>query len=268
MVKQINIIELALGMMAAVEDLLRKVRIYFYSIMLLGYSCPKCEGQLTMAAEGRCRCDSCSYELDPTIQFQRCSGCGGKVELKVRRYQCRKCGADVNSRFLFDGLVFSREYFQEKMAESRQRKKEQQEQVRQMLAESRSDSLMLEAGDLGSVPGLIEALNGLTQGIDENVLVELKSKFDLQRYQDHIGQYISDEPVNLREIPAIIENSRLDLIWRFVAVIFLEHQCMVDIQQQEQNIWVSKYADRQRQDIFGEIEENNGLEESMGRIEA
>ena len=260
MVKQINIIELASGMMTAVENLLRKVKMYFYSIMLLGHSCPKCEGQLTMAAEGRCCCDNCGYEFDPTIQFQRCSGCGGKVVLRIRRYQCRKCGADVNSRFLFDGLVFDPEYFQAKMAESRQRKNEQRERVRQMLAECRSNPLMLEAGDLGSVPGLVEALNGLTQGIDENVLVELKSKFDLQQYQDHICQYISEEPVNLRDIPAIIENSRLDLIWRFVAVIFLEHQHMVDIRQQGQIIWVSKHADRQGQDIFGETEEINGLE--------
>jgi len=146
------------------------------------------------------------------------------------------------------------------MAESRQRKEKQREQVRQLLAESRSDSLLLEVGDLNSVPGLIETLNSLTQGIDENVLVELKGKFDLQRYQEHICQYISDEPVKLRDIPAIIENYRLDLIWRFVAVIFLEHQHLVDIRQQGQIIWVSKHADRQGQDIFGETDEINGLE--------
>ena len=66
--------------------------------------------------------------------------------------------------------------------------------------------------------------------------------------------------MNLRDIPAIIENSRLDLIWRFMAVIFLEHQYMVDLRQQEQIIWVRKHADRQGQDIFGETEEINGLE--------
>ena len=263
-----NIIALASEMAAAVEHFLGKAMRFFYSVMLLGYSCPKCNGQLGMIAEGRCRCSSCGHEFDPTTAFQRCAECGGKAKLRIRRYQCQKCGADVNSRFLFDGLVFDPDYFQAKMAESRQRKKEQRERVRQMLAASRSNPLMLEAGDLNSVPGLIEALNSLTQGIDENVLVELKSKFDLQRYQDHICQYISDEPVNLRDIPAIIENARLDLIWRFVAVIFLEHQHMVDIQQQGQIIWVSKHVDRQGQDIFGETETINGLKESMGRIEA
>ena len=255
-----NIITLAFDMTKAVEVFIQKVRTFFYHVILLGYRCPKCNSRLKMAVEGRCTCNSCEYEFDPTIAFQRCSACGGVAVLRVKRYYCKQCNGEIISRFLFDGLVFSREYFQEKMAESRQRKKEQHERVRKMLAESRSDPLMLEAGDLNSVPGLIEALNGLTQGIDENALVELKSKFDLQRYQDHICQYISDEPVNLRDIPAIIENYRLDLIWRFVAVIFLEHQHTVDIQQQGQIIWVSKHADRQGQDIFGETEEINGLE--------
>jgi hypothetical protein len=38
---------------------------------------------------------------------------------------------------LFDGLVFDTDYFRQKMVESRQRKREQRERVRQMLAEIR-----------------------------------------------------------------------------------------------------------------------------------
>ena len=269
MVRSTNIIDLALGMMAAVENLLRKVKTYFYRIMLLGYSCSKCVGQLTMVSDGKCRCDSCGYEFDPTIEFQRCSGCGGKVELIVRRYQCRKCGADVNSRFLFDGLVFDPEYFQAKMAESRQRKKEQRESVCQMLAESRSDSLMLEAGDLGAVPGLVDALNGLTRDIDESIQVELKTLFDIDKYQAHVNMYLSSEPTNLREIPPLINNSRLDLIWRFVAIIFLAHDGFAEIQQENQTIWVTKHeTDGEGQGIFGKLEEVDGIEGSLGRVEA
>jgi len=87
--------------------------------------------------------------LDPTISFQRCSACGGVPVLRVRRYNCRDCGIVIQSIFLFDGLIFDGEYFRQKMIESRQRRKEQRERVREMLAESRSGDLSLEYADLG-----------------------------------------------------------------------------------------------------------------------
>ena len=67
--------------------------------------------------------------------------------------------------FLFDGLVFNAEYFRRKMIESRQRKKEQKQRVQQMLSECRSEPLTLDVPDMKSIPGLIEALNGLTAGL-------------------------------------------------------------------------------------------------------
>ena len=165
----------------------------------------------------------------------------------------------MTSLFLFKGLVFDAEYFRQRMAQSRQRKNQQRQRVQDMLAQCRSEPLVLEAPDLNSVPGLTDALNALTQGIDEKMLIELKSKFDLDRYQQHICHYINDEPINLRDIQALIENTRLDLIWRFVAVIFLEHQHSVDIEQEGENIWVKKHVDRQRQSFSGEAEDVNGL---------
>ena len=167
---------------------------------------------------------------------------------------------EIQSRFLFDGLVFNPEYFREKMAESRKRKKEQLQQVREMLAQSRSQAIAFGAVDLDSVPGLLAALNGLTQGIDENVLLELKGKFDLSRYQSHIKAHIRDFETDLREIPAIIENPRKDLVWRFIAAIFLEHEQEIQIRQEGLTLWVRKYADRERPDFSGEIEEADGFE--------
>ena len=121
-VKPFDTIKQAMSMMVAVEKLLLKVKRFFHSILLLGYSCPKCNGLLNnMIKEGICQCDSCKYEFDPTVEFQRCSKCGGRIKLRVRRYQCQKCGADVTSRFLFEGLVFDTDYFWLKVAESRQR---------------------------------------------------------------------------------------------------------------------------------------------------
>ena len=254
-----NIITAAFDMSAAVDEFVTKAQQFYYLVMLFGCRCPQCNGPLSMVAEGVCQCRSCRYEFDPTVAFQRCSSCGGKPVLRVRRYQCKKCGHDMTSLFLFKGLVFDAEYFRQRMAQSRQRKNQQRQRVQDMLAQCRSEPLVLEAPDLNSVPGLTDALNALTQGIDEKMLIELKSKFDLDRYQQHICHYINDEPINLRDIQALIENTRLDLIWRFVAVIFLEHQHSVDIEQEGENIWVKKHVDRQRQSFSGEAEDVNGL---------
>lgn len=229
-------------------------------LVLLGYRCRKCNGKLSMTGESRCCCQNCKQEFDPTVAFQRCSACGGIPVLRVRRYYCEGCDNEITSRFVFETLPFEREYFKQKMAESRQRKKEKLQQVREMLAQSRSDSLAFGAVDLDSVPGLLTALNSLTQGIDESMLLELKGKFDLSRYQSHIKAHIKDFEIDLRGIPAIMENKRKDLIWRFIAAIFLEHEQEIEIRQDGETLWVMKCVDRKGQNFSGEIEEVNEFE--------
>jgi len=221
-----------------------------------------------MITEGRCKCTLCGLECDPTITFQRCSACGGAPVLRIRRYQCRDCGDDITSRFLFDGLVFNTEYFKARMAESRQRKKELKERVRQMLAESRSADLPLAGADLNAVPGLIESLNGLTEELKTDIDIELQDEFDLNRYQEHIQAYIQD--FGLDEIPPLSKESiRKDRIWRFIALIFLAHYGVVDLLQDGQEIMVIKHeANREGQDVFGESEEVDGIEGSLGGVEA
>jgi hypothetical protein len=266
MVESINIVELAFGVAAAVEKFLIKAKRFYYLVMLFGYRCPKCKGSLMMVTEGKCSCRRCKYEFDPTIEFQRCLDCGGKPVLRIRRYQCRKCGGDITSKFLFDGIVFDAEYFRRKMAESRRQKKEQKQRVQQMLAECRSEPLALKAPDLNSVPGLIDALNGLTAGLDTCVALELKDKFDLGRYQEHIKSHLETDPMDLRQIPPLAGDQRLDLIWKFIAAIFLDHAGLVYIYQQDETIWVMKFDDRKRQRISDEIEENDGFERSESTI--
>jgi len=236
-----NIISIAFDMAKTVENFIQKAKRFFYSVMLLGHRCPRCHGSLIMIAESKCRCTTCSFEFDPTIQFERCLNCGGEPVLRIRRYQCSKCHNDIRSNFLFDGLIFDAIYFKQKVNESRQRKKEQRERVRQMLAECRSNDLPMEAVKLESVPGLVEALNSLVSEIDENVKVELRDEFDLKRYEKHVLRHLQKFPVDLEQIPALIENARKDLIWRFIAIIFLAHAGIVDIWQQQEEILVIKH---------------------------
>jgi len=152
-----DIIRLSFDMTAAVQEFVEKVRSFYYWVILLGYRCPRCNGSLVMVAEGRCKCNHCQNELDPTVAFQRCSVCGGIPIMRIRRYLCKDCGGDITSKFLFDGIVFNPDYFRQKMSESRQRKKQQRERVRQMLAESRSANLQLAQVDLDAMPGLMDA---------------------------------------------------------------------------------------------------------------
>lgn len=264
-----NIISLAFDMAKAVEIFMYRARTFFYSVMLLGHRCPKCNGSLIMVSEGKCRCASCGKELDPTIAFQRCSECGGVPVLRVRRYECTNCGSDIQSRFLFDGLAFDADYFRQKMVESRQRKTEQRERVRQMLTESRSADLPLGIADLATVPGLLDALNSLTVGLDVAFERESREEFDLKRYETHIQAHIQDFSVSLRDIPPLSENVKQDLIWRFIAVIFLAHARIIDVQQLGQEIMVIKHeTNRKRQDVLGEFEEADGIERPVGGVEA
>ena len=236
-----NIIKRAFKMLETVQHFFSKVKRFYYQVVLLGHRCVRCNGKLSMTAESRCGCQKCGLEFDPTVTFQKCLACGGAAMLRVRRYYCQDCGREVNSRFLFETLPFEREYFKQKMAQSRRRQKEKLRQVKEMLAQSRSQALALDAVDLDSIPGLLVALNGLAQGINQQTLIELKGRFDLSRYESHIKAHIQDYFVNLRGIPAMIENRRKDLIWRFIAVIFLAHGGVVDIFQEGNTIMVKKH---------------------------
>jgi len=265
-----NIVTSAFDMAKAVESFVEKAKKFFYRVMLLGHRCLKCNGSLIMVPEGRCKCTLCGNEYDPTVAFQKCSACGGTPILRVRRYRCKDCGKEITSRFYFDKIIFNSAYFKAKMTESRRRKKELKECVRQMLVECRSGNLPLHPVDLGAVPGLLDALNNLTEGLDNSFALESRDEFDLKRYEKHIQAHIQDFPLSLEEIPPLSkESGRKDRIWRFIAVIFLAHACAVDIWQEGQDIMVIRHeANREGQDILGEFEEADGVEGFVGGVEA
>jgi uncharacterized protein with PIN domain len=50
-----NIRLLAFDTVKAAEIFIERAERFFYSVMLLSYRCPKCNGSLRMAAEGRCK---------------------------------------------------------------------------------------------------------------------------------------------------------------------------------------------------------------------
>jgi rubredoxin len=265
---KMNLVTLSFEMATAVRQFMERARSFYYIVMLFGCRCLKCNGSLSMVVEGGCRCDSCHYEFDPTVAFARCSSCGGVPVLKVRRYQCRRCGCDIRSPFLFDGIVYDAPYFCRRMAESRQRKAQLKRRVQEMLADCRSGPLALAATDLGSVPGLVAALDGLTGGLGQIMQWESRDGFNLDRYQGHVRTCLKTGPADLRHMPPLIDNHRLDLIWRFIAVIFLEQAGLVHTRQQGLTIWVMRVDDREGQGLSGESEETDGFEGPQSRAKA
>lgn len=264
-----QIIEHALGLVQVVARFVARARQFFYSVVLSDRTCPRCSGPVTMESEGRCRCRSCGTVFDPTVVYQVCRSCGGRPRLRVRRYACALCGAEVVSRFLFDGRVFDTEYFRQRMVESRRRREALRDRVRQMLAESRSGIVELPPADLAAVPDLLSALNGLA---GSGCLVSgfaPRGEFDLKRYQSHIQAHLGPFPLSLQEVPPLEEDGRIDRVWRFIAVVFLAHAGVIDIWQAGSEIMVIKReANTEGQGVPGESEEPDGIEGTVGRIEA
>jgi len=263
-----DIIARAFELEAAVKKLCRRIRQFYYQVVLAGFDCPKCSGSLVMVADGLCSCKACGYEFDPTIEFQSCSHCGSKVRLKISRYFCSSCKQEIISKFLFDGRVYDRKYFAEKMKRSRQQKKNRREELRRKVIQYRSSGIQTEPANLSGMADLLIAIDGLTKGVKPNIPLPTEDGFDLNRYERHIQAQIGDFEINLRDLPPLHENKRKDLIWRFIAVIFLAHAGMVDIRQEGLDIMVTQNEiDRKRQTIPGDIEETDGFKRPVGRIE-
>ena len=268
MIDRNRIIESSFALTTAVSRFTARARTFFYEVMLSDHACPTCGGPLSMQGEGRSRCQACRRVVDPTLTFQACPRCGGKPRLRIRRYECSACGVGIVSRFLFEGLVFDADYFRRKMSEHRQRRAEQRERVRQMLAESRSRGLTPPAADLDTVPGLAEALNRLTGGMKTPLAYLPRDRFNLGRYQAHIQAHIRPFAISLEEIPPLGENARIDRVWRFVTIIFLAHAGIIEVWQDDQTVMFKQNeTDREGPHVSGDAEEIDGVEGLVGRIE-
>jgi len=114
-----------------------RVRDYYFDVILSQYQCIECGGPLLMTDQSECAC-SCGKIFDPTIAFQKSPCCQAHLVKKTFHYVCSRCNAVVPSRFLFDEKVFDASYFKKMMRESRKRANEKREEIRRLLAGSRS----------------------------------------------------------------------------------------------------------------------------------
>lgn len=228
----------------------KHARRFFYAVMLSGHRCPECQSAMEMMDEAKAVCVRCSHQCDPTIAFQPCLECAGPLRLRHGSYECDQCCTSALSSFRFDQRVFDAAYFRERMAESRQRRREQCERLQAQAVESRSNDLLPSPADLGTIPGLLSALASLTNSNAELPQLTPQQQIDLRRYEQHVLAQLPQAPFRLVDIDPLGSDARLDRIWCFVAAIFLAHDRQLALEQDGGTIWVNLYeADTEGQSI-------------------
>ena len=226
-----------------VGDYKQKAKDFYFRVILSAVSCSECGGQLQMSGQSQCIC-SCGQTLDPTVEFQKSPCCGANLIKKTYHYACTKCHRSVPSRFIFDERVFDRAYFRELMRESRDRKKRKREEIRRLLAESRSKTLIFtEEPELNAIPGLVsdlvefilgEKFEFYDTGVENGII------FNIEKYWTHIQSMLGWDPVLFSTIPPIDDNYRRDKAYRFITLIYMQNDREIDIEQEGNDLFVQK----------------------------
>jgi len=221
-----------------------RAKAFYFEVLLSTVRCPNCDGRLKMTGQSECTC-SCGNVLDPTVEFQKSTCCGGKLVRKTFHYTCSRCQRVIPSRFLFDEKLFDGEYFRVMMQESRRRSQRKKEEIRRLLAESRSGALqLLEDPNLGCIPGLLEDLDGfINDGSNEMVEFhfDLEQPFEMDKYREHILSNLGWNSTQFSDIDPVIDDYRKDRVWRFVTLVFMQHDREVEIEQNGNDLLIQRH---------------------------
>ncbi len=129
------------------------------------------------------------------------------------------------------------------MKESRERKQQLRERLRKQLADSRSKELELEDyPQLDTIPGLEQDLNRLigTESGNDVFAFNRSETFCMTDYHRAISTLVNQRGVLFSQIPALHPSTPKDRIWRFITLIFMEHDREVHLRQEGDDIWVFK----------------------------
>ena len=236
-----------LNVLNFVSDFKDRAKEFYFEVVLSPFRCPLCGGRLKMTGQSQCSC-SCGNTLDPTTAFQKSTCCQSKLIMKTFHYACSRCHKTVPSRFLFDEKVFDREYFREMMVESRERAKKKREEIRKLLADSRSGTLtLLEDPNFSGLPGFFDDLDDFIRSSSEEgysgyseLFQQGISTFHMDRYRDHILSILTWNTLLFSKITPLIEDFRLDRVRRFVTLIFMQQDHEVKITQNGNDLLVQR----------------------------
>ena len=126
------------------------------------------------------------------------------------------------------------------MQEARDRERRKKEELKAILSGSKSDTLMLlEEPVLEGIPGLTEALDCFI-GTQIIVNLSLTSGFRMNDYRNHILSLLGIGSRLFSDMPALLEDVKKDKIWRFVTLIFMQHEKEVQLTQYGSDILVER----------------------------
>jgi hypothetical protein len=127
------------------------------------------------------------------------------------------------------------------MQEVRIRERRKREELKLLMAGSRSDTLILtEEPVLESIEGLTEALDSFI-GIKIDLYeISQNSCFNMDSYRGHILSTLGLGARLFSDIPHFIEDSKKDKIWRFVTLIFMQQNREVALTQYGSDILVER----------------------------
>ena len=228
------LLEAAFMIEQRVAALRGNVRQFYFAVMLFQRPCTRCESTgLAMLRDSWCRCGACGEEFDPTLTFQSCPECNGRLLKKVCHYWCRTCRKPVKSVFCFDARVFDADYFREMMRESRARKEAKVEEIRRLLAESRSAPLLPyteHADQLAAFTADLDQFVSVPAALEQQTAVN-RPAFDMALYRRHILDLVRDCIVDFDGISALVQDGRMDRVFRFITVVFMEQDGILEIIQ-------------------------------------
>jgi hypothetical protein len=229
-----------------VEDYKERAKSFYYEVILSPYACPRCNGALRMTGMSQCAC-ACGNIFDPTLAFQTSPCCKAKLMKKTFHYSCAHCHETTSSRFLFYEKLFDKEYFREMMREYRHRSSGRKEEIRRLLAESRSRVLtLMEEPNLESIPDLIQDLDSFIQAHPYQALQEsfdLKSDFNIgayHAYRTHILSSLSGYTMRFSDVSPLMDDCRRDKVRRFITLLFMDNDQEIDVQQYGNDLLIQR----------------------------
>lgn len=223
-----------LDVIRRVENFKENVRSFYFEVLLLPHACPTCGFGLRMTGLSECACLQ-GHVFDPTTTFQISACCQAKLVRKTFHYACSCCHKTVSSRFLFDERVFDAEYFREMMRGSRSHARERREEIRRLLAESRSGTLsLMDELQLEAIPNLIQDLDEFILGNPIPMCMDVfdpKSDFNLAAYRSHILTLVEDRTMLFSAISPLMDDYRRDRVRRFMTLVFMDNDQEISLQQ-------------------------------------
>ena len=194
-----------------------------------------------MTDKSQCLC-SCGNIFDPTLAFQKSTCCGAQLVRRTFHYACSRCKKTNPSRFIFDERIFDGEYFSRMMKASRAKKLKKKEEMIKLLIESQSGELpLLQQPCLESIPGLFQDLDCFV-GADEGKTDDLgfDSGFEMEDYRSHILTALGCGSRLFSSIDYVSQDPREDRVWRFVTLIFMQHEQEIDLTQYDNDLLIER----------------------------